>query len=667
VGLLGQIAVVVVVGALISALFARFKLPSIAGLLFAGALVGPHGLRLVGEGASIDAVAEVGVVILLFTIGLEFSLKRLGRIWKLVAVGGLMQVGLTIGAVLAITLALGFTVGQGVFYGFVFALSSTAIVLRALTERGEADAPHGRFVVGALIFQDLCVVPMVLVVPLLATGGQGGAVLGIGLALGKAALLVVASVLVARLAVPRLFALVDAGRSRETFILTVLAICIGTAFLTSSVGLSLELGAFLAGVVLADTDYAQRAMGDVLPLGDVLTSIFFVSLGMMFDPGIVAARPAAVGLVLAGLIFGKAAIATFSALVMRFPARAAFLAGVGLAQFGEFGFVLVRLGESNGLLTPAETGTVLAAGVLSMFVTPLAVRVAPHLTAGEALLRPLERLLGVRGMDEPTPEHTELSGHVVIVGFGPAGRILAHSLKRTKVPYLVLELNAETVQRARADGEPVYYGDVTSPEAMAHARVEAAGMVVLVINDPRGMRRAVAALRRFAPGTPVILRSRYLSDRESLIDLGASDVVTMELEAGVEIVARVLRGLGVARNVISDRIREARADTQESARKLTLPREGLAEMEDLADLKVDRFLVREGAFARGRSLAAMQVREATGALIMAIRRKGALLEEPDPKEELAVDDVVYLVGPGPARRAAMSLLETGEANGAKED
>ncbi|MDD5309850.1 MAG: cation:proton antiporter, partial [Deltaproteobacteria bacterium] len=451
-GLLGQIAVVVVVGALVSALFARLRLPSIAGLLFAGAFVGPHGFGLVKEGASIDAVAEVGVVILLFTIGLEFSLKRLGRIWKLVAVGGLIQVGLTIGAVLAITLALGFTAGQGVFYGFVFALSSTAIVLRALTERGEADAPHGRFVVGALIFQDLCVVPMVLVVPLLAAGGQGGAVLGIGLALGKAALLVVAAVLVARLAVPRLFALVDAGRSRETFILTVLAICIGTAFLTSSVGLSLELGAFLAGVVLADTDYAQRAMGDVLPLGDVLTSIFFVSLGMMFDPGIIAARPAVVGLILAGLLFGKAAIATFSALVMRFPARAAFLAGVGLAQFGEFGFVLVRLGEANGLITQAGTGAVLAAGVLSMFVTPLAVRVAPHVTAGEAFLRPLERLLGVRGMDEPTPEHEGLSGHVVVVGFGPAGRILAHALKRTGVPYLVLELNAETVRRARAEG-----------------------------------------------------------------------------------------------------------------------------------------------------------------------------------------------------------------------
>ncbi|MDD5309255.1 MAG: NAD-binding protein, partial [Deltaproteobacteria bacterium] len=266
-----------------------------------------------------------------------------------------------------------------------------------------------------------------------------------------------------------------------------------------------------------------------------------------------------------------------------------------------------------------------------------------------------------------TPEHEGLSGHVVVVGFGPAGRILAHALKRTGVPYLVLELNAEPGRRARAEGEPVYYGDVTSPEAVAHARIGAAGMVVLVINDPRGMRRAVAALRRFAPNTPVILRSRYLSDRESLIGLGASDVVTMELEAGVEIVARVLRGMGVARNVISDRIREARAVTQESARKLTLPREALAQMEDLADLKVDRFLVREGAFARGRSLAAMQVREATGALIMAVRRKGALLEEPDPRAELDADDVVYLVGPGPARRAAILLMETGEANGEEEE
>jgi CPA2 family monovalent cation:H+ antiporter-2 len=657
-GILEHIVIVIGVGAVVSILFERLRLPAIAGLLAAGALIGPFGLGLVDSGESIETLARVGVVILLFSIGLEFSLSRFGRIAKLVAVGGLLQVSLTTGAVLGLALALGFSPQKGLLFGFALALSSTAIVLRALSERGEIDAPHGRFVVGTLVFQDLSVVPMVLVIPILATGGSG-ALLDVGLALGKAAAMVVAAVVLSKLLVPRLFALVDAGRSRETFVLAVLAVCGGTAWLTSAAGLSLELGAFLAGLVLAETDYGHRALSDVLPLRDVLMSIFFVSLGMLFDPRIVLAHPGEVGLVLGVLLLGKGIIAAFTALLMRFPARAAFLAGVGLAQFGEFGFVLIQLGEKVGLATAEESAIVLAAGVVSMFVTPLAVRAAPHITAGEALLRPLSRLLGARGIDEPAQEHRRLAGHIVIVGYGPVGQLLASAIGKSGFPFIALELNAETVRRARARGEPVYYGDATSREALAHARAEHARQVVVVINDPRAARRTVNAIKLYAPDTPVLLRCRFLSDYEALKQLGATDVVVQEVEAGVEIVVRVLRDLGVPRNVIDERIREVRANTQASARRLTVPRTRAGEMDDLAELKVERFLVRAGAFADGRSIAGLELRAVTGALIVSIRRGGALMEEPDPSLPLAPEDVVYIVGSGPARRAARWLLETG--------
>jgi CPA2 family monovalent cation:H+ antiporter-2 len=658
-GILQNIVIVIGVGAVISVLFERLRLPAIAGLLAAGALIGPFGLALVDGGENIQTLARVGVVILLFSIGLEFSLTRLGRIARLVAIGGLLQVSLTVGAVLLLAMALGFSAQKGLLFGFALSLSSTAIVLRALSERKEVDAPHGRFVVGTLVFQDLSVVPMVLIVPILAAGGSG-ALLDVGLALGKAGALVVAAVVLSKLLVPRLFSLVDAGRSRETFVLAVLAVCGGTAWLTSAVGLSLELGAFLAGLVLAETDYGHRALSDVLPLRDVLMSIFFVSLGMLFEPHVVLDHPGAVCAVFGVLFVGKGVIAALTALLMRFPARAAFLAGVGLAQFGEFGFVLIQLGEKAGLATAEESAIVLAAGVISMFVTPLAVRVAPHITAGEVLLRPLSRLLGARGIDEPAQEHKLLDGHVVIVGYGPAGQLLARALDKAGFPYLALELNAETVRRARANGEAAYYGDATSREALAHARVEHARQVVVVINDPRAARRTVNAIKLYAPETPILLRCRFLSDHAALKKLGATDVVVQELEAGVEIVVRVLRDLGVPRNVIDERIREVRANTQASARRLTVPRSRAGEMDDLAELKVERFLVREASFASGRSIAGLKLREVTGALIVAVRRGGSLMEEPDPSLPLAPDDVAYIVGSGPARRAARWLLETGK-------
>ena len=656
---LQHIVIVIGIGAIVSVLFERLKLPAIAGLLLAGALIGPNGFKLLESGESVETLARVGVIILLFSIGLEFSLSRLGRIARLVAVGGLLQVSLTVVAVWILAVALGLTPQKGLLFGFALSLSSTAIVLRALAERGELDAPHGRFVVGALVFQDLCVVPMVLVIPILAAGTDAGGLVAVGLALAKAAVTVVAAVAVSRLLVPRLFSLVDAGRSRETFVLAVLAVCGGTAWLTSAAGLSLELGAFLAGLVLAETDYGHRAMSDVLPMRDVLMGIFFVSLGMLFDPRVIAAHPAAVGLVLAVLLLGKGAIAAFTALLMRFPARAAFLAGVGLAQFGEFGFVLIQLGGKLGLATQEESGIVLAAGVVSMFVTPLLVRVAPHITAGEALLRPLCRILGARGIDEPAPQHRGLEDHVVIIGYGLGGRLLAQALGKSGFPYIALELNAETVRDARSRNEPLYYGDATSREALDHAGVDRARMVVVAINDPRAARRTVNALKLYAPDTPVLLRCRYLSDHGGLLALGATDVVVQELEAGIEIIVRVLRDLSVPRNVIDERIRELRGQTQASARRLTVPRSKAGEMEDLAGLKVERFLVRDGSYANGRSIAGLRLRQVTGALIVSVRRGGALLEEPDPNLPLQPDDVVYIVGSGPARRAARWLLETG--------
>jgi len=640
---LQDLVVVVAVGVVASIALARLRLPSAAGLLLAGALVGPSGLGLVHSMESIHVLAEVGVVLLLFTIGLELSLERFVRIAKLVLIGGSLQVGLTGAAATLIAIQLGRPVGEAVFWGFVFALSSTAIVLRGLSERGELDAPHGRFIVGVLIFQDLCVVPMVLLVPVLGGGGEDGIAMPLLLALGKAVLVVGGTMLVARFLVPSFFRMVDAARSREVFVLSVLGICIGPAYLTSLAGLSLALGAFLGGLVVAGTQHGHRAMSEILPLRDAFTAFFFVSMGMLFDIRVVASDPVSVLLLALGFILGKAVIATLSAMAMRFPARVAMMSGLGLAQFGEFGFVLATVATGAGLVTAEALQPMLAAGLLSMFLTPVLRRLSPHITAGERLLRPLERLLGARGVDEIGEDDGAPSGHVIVVGYGMAGQILARALRQSDIEYVVLEINAETVRNAAKGGEPIYYADVSSPEALEHAHVEAARAVVMLINDPEAAKRAAAAVRRSAPDVPVLMRTRYLLDRAELEGL-ATNVVYDEVEAGVEMLARVLRRFDVPRNVIHERLDEVRTATASAARPTTVPRKRLGEARELDELKIEKVLVRDGDPAAGRSPRDLDLRNRSGALIVAVRRGEALHDPPDPDDPLEPGDEVYLVG-----------------------
>lgn len=660
--ILGELAIIAAVGVLVTVLLARLRLPTVAGLLAAGALIGPFGGGLITSVHDIEMLAEVGVVLLLFTIGLEFSLTRLRDIFRRVALGGVLQVGLTFGVTVAIARAAGSSTGVSVFFGFAVALSSTAIVLRTLAEREELDAPHGRFIVGTLLFQDLCVVPMMLVVPLLAADAGAGAAGAIGIALGKAAAMVVATVALARFVVPRALSRVDASRSREVFLLAIVALCIGTAYVTALAGLSLALGAFLAGMVVADTEYGHRAMSDILPLRDTFVSVFFVVLGMLFDPRVVLAEPLLVGGLLAAFLFGKGAIATVAALAMRFPPRAAWLAGVGLAQFGEFGFVLTRVAQSHGLVDAEGIAPLLAAGIISMFLTPVLVRLAPHVTAGERLLAPLARFFGVRGIEEVDDDgRAPLAGHVVIVGFGIGGTFAARALQACDTPVVVLDLHIEAVRRGKALGLPVYYGDATSAEALGHARLAAARALVVLVDDPRAAERIVATARRIAPDTPVLMRSRALEHRARLLEIGADDVVAEQVEGAVEVVARLLRALDMPRNVIDARIHALRADTQATERRQTVPRGRLGGPSGLADMKIESVWIRPDSPAVGASPVSLRLRSETGALVVGTRRGDALLHPTEPHMPFAAGDVVYLVGTVDAIERALLVLDPDSA------
>lgn len=544
---LGDLVTVATVAAGVALLLNRLKVPTIAGFLVAGALLGPHGFGWVKSQEFIEKLSGVGVVLLLFTIGLEFSLQRIRDIFRQAALGGLAQIIMTVAVTYGIARAIGVSSAQSLFYGFLFALSSTAVVLRVLSERGEGDAPHGRFIVGTLIFQDLCVVPMVLIIPLLASGQSfTSGTVEIFYALIKAALLIISTFLLARFIVPKVFEWVDASQSREIFLLTVICFCLGTAWLTSQVGLSLALGAFLAGMIVADSEYSHRAMGDVLPLRDAFLSLFFVSLGMLFDRHLLIEKPLTIALLLAGFLLLKGLLATLSAMFMRFPARVAWLAGVGLAQFGEFGFVLTQVAVDSGLATAAEVQPVLTAGVMSICFTPLLLKIAPHFSAGERILAPLEKLLGVKGVDaiDRARTRTPLRDHVVLVGYGVAGQRCAEELRSRDIPFVGIELNSKNVRLGKTKDFPVFYGDASSPEALNHTHLASAKLMLIMINDPQAVYRILDSARSVAKDVPILVRTHYVLDRDKILKAGATEVVVEEIEAAHAIVGRMWQFMG---------------------------------------------------------------------------------------------------------------------------
>lgn len=643
--LLEEITLIATVSVIVTILLGRLKLPVVAGLVLSGALVGPHGFSLAKDLKAIELIAEVGVVFLLFTIGLEFSLNRLKHIFKQVALGGIMQVSATAAITILIALALDRPLPEAVVYGFVFALSSTALVLRTLNERNELDAPHGRFIVGTLIFQDLCIVPMVLIIPLLPQGLDNLSVWKeVGLAMGQAVLMVVGLFVCSRKLVPLLFKWVDASRSSEVFILTVLCLCIGTAYITSLTGLSLALGAFLAGMIVADTDFRHRAMGDILPLKDVFVSFFFVSLGMFFNFEVLIEQTGTVMLLLAAFLFGKGLIASIAAMFMRFPPRAAWLAGVGLAQFGEFGFVLLQLATKENVVSSEAIAPLLNAGILSMFLTPLIVYKAPHFTAGERALDPLAKLLRTKSAEDLEQKTVGQNDHVIIIGYGISGQLLTSSLRTLGIETVVLEMNSDNVSLGREKGDPVYYADATSEEALGHAHLESCRAVVVMINDHSATERVLATINRLKVETPVFVRTQYMDGVEDFEKFKPSGIVACEVEGGLEVLSQVLRKLQIPRNVIIGEIDHARSQTMHSDRRFKEAPLPLHEHNELKELTVENILLIKGSEAEGKSPRALSLAEKTGVLVIAVRREDKLLLHRLAETILVAGDTVYCIG-----------------------
>ena len=637
--LLRDLVVILAAAVAVVLIFRRIQLPAIAGFIVAGAALGPAGFGWVHDLEDIRHLAEIGVVLLLFTVGLEFPLGELRRLGRVLTVGGGLQVGLTTIATAALAAAWGASTSKALFLGFLIALSSTAIVLKGLTERGEVDAPHGRLIVGMLLFQDLCVVPMILLVPALA--GQGDGAASIVRVLATAVLVVAAALTLARWVVPRALHFVAASRGRDLFVLAVVLVGAAITWLTSVAGFSLALGAFLAGMVLADSEYGHQALSDSLALRDLFTSLFFVSIGMLLDLRTGFDEPWIVAAVVAVVLLGKAAIAAFAGLLLRFPVRIALLAGLGVAQIGEFSFVLGRQGADLGLLTAGELRVFLTASVITMFIAPLALRFGPGLAAGASRLKGFGRLDSATAGAIAVPEG-QAPPQIVILGYGVGGELLAEVLREAVVPFVALDLNAQRVRQARREGTPLYYGDVTSREILERAGVATAAQVVVVLNDPRATLHAVRVAREVGPRAVIIARARYVGETHALLAAGADEVVAQELEASFTIIERVTREARIPR---PDRVLP------------TDRRPGVALLP--AGFEVESAVVPEGAWIAGRSVIDADLRRRTGATLVAYTRDGDTAVHPSPNDVLMAGDVISLLGNESQLAAARALIASG--------
>jgi len=656
---LRDLAVVLAIATAVALLFGRLRLSVVAAFLVAGAILGPSGAGLVAETRMVDALAEIGVALLLFTVGLEISLSSLGKMRREIVLAGGSQVASAVLAVAVILLLAGFRGPEAVFVGFVLSLSSTAIVLKVYAGRMELDSAHGGISVGILLFQDMAVIFMMLLVPSLRQWetAQVSAVL---YTLLKAGLGVAGILLMARVAIPRLLKEVIRLNSREVLAMTVLCLILGTAYIAQMWGLSLAMGAFLAGVVISESEYVHEIAAQIFPFRDVFNGVFFISIGMLLDLPFLARNLPTILLLAMAVVVGKTLSTVAAIRALRYPWHTTVIAAVGLGHVGEFSFLLLSQGYREGLVGAQAYQNLLAIAILSMVATPFLIDAAPEI--GRFWARYVVRSPFDPAKEEAAPPHQTVGNHVIIAGYGMNGRNLARVLRATRVPYVVVDLNDVLVRERRGAGEPIFYGDVNNPEVLERLGASRARMLVLAISDPMATRRAVGVARRAHPGLFILVRTRYVSDVDDLIALGANAVIPEEFETSVEIFSRVLQEYHVPDHVVRQQEELIRSGTYRILRERAAPRgeDMLAEFEEFLRRKViEMFYVAPDSKWAGRAAGELPVGGDGGIVLLAVLRGDRAIVQPGADERLQEGDKLVLFGGHGPLADALATLAAG--------
>lgn len=649
-GIAGDIALILVAALLGGIVAQRLGLPLILGYILAGVLVGPYsGGPTVGEIEEIELLAEIGVALLLFAIGLHFPLEELAPVRRVALIGTAIQMALTVAFGYGLGQFLGLGWKEAVWFGALLSLSSTAVVLKTLSEQGVMNTLASRVIVGMLIVQDLAVVPLIILLPEL--GNVGGGLSELGIAAVEAVVFIGGMALFGVRVFPWLMARIASWNSRELFLISVMAIGLGIGYVTYLFGLSFAFGAFVAGMVLNRSDYSHQALADIGPLRDVFAMLFFVSVGMLVDPAFLWEQAGTVALVVVlvfvvkGLIFGSVTRA------FGYGNIAPFAVGLGLFQVGEFSFVVAREGISAGEISQELYSIVLTTAVVTMVLTPFATRLAPVLYGRWREKFPREPLTTFN-----LPDAGLLRDHVVIAGHGRVGTFVAQLLHRLDRGFVVIDSNPERADAAREEGLPTIFGDAAAEPVLEAAGVGRARLVIVTVPDPAGARLVIERIQHLNPEVHIVARSATAAQLEEFGRLGVYEAVQPEFEAGLELGRQALSHLGVGAEEIqhfSDRVR----------RELYAPvTDSLADEDLLSQLRRTSRMIEtewlrlpQGSATVGKTIGELEVRGKTGASVVAVVREGEVLPNPGPEVILEADDVVGVLGT-PDQQAAFRDL-----------
>lgn len=665
--ILGEILTIAGVSLGMVLLFQRLRLPAVSAFIVTGMIIGPGGLGLVQDPELVATLAEIGVVLLLFTVGLEFSITDLRALGRAPLIGGVLQVLLSIVLVAGVLLGFGLHPARAIFFGLLASLSSTAVVLKLLSDRGEMFAPHGRVATGVVLMQDVLLVPLALLVPVLGrwqAGPLDPSPVTLPVILRGAALIggLIVVFFAAKRLIPWLLGRASRSGSREAFLFGVLMVVLGSAAIAQWAGVSLALGAFLAGLMLAESDLRGQIAADILPFRDALASVFFVAIGMSLEPAVLFERPWLILGATLGLVALKLAAAFVALRIAGTGRRVAFASSLALAQVGEFSFVLVQAAGPWRLLGPEGGPAFVAGAVFSLLLAPLLISKAPDWALRFELVR--GRIGTEPGGLSPGEEgegaaHSEiLRHHVVIAGFGLNGRNVARVLRATRVPHVVVDLDPDGVLRATEDGSRAMLGDITNGLIQRRAGLPRARVLVLALSDPAATREAIRAARALSRSVFIIVRTRSVSEIDQLHALGANQVIPEEFETSIEIFTSVLRELRVPRNVIESQVLLLRHERYSLLRGIRLPPAVLEQLDvALQEGTTDTFLLLQQSAAVDRTLGELGLLDPEGAYVVAVVRGGHALAGIGPDFRLKVGDTLVLTGNHAVMNRAFDRLE----------
>jgi monovalent cation:H+ antiporter-2, CPA2 family len=646
---LQDIVIILISAVVIILICSRLKIPSVVGFLLTGMIIGPYSLGFIKDTHVIEIFAEIGILLMMFIVGIEFSVKKLRRIKRLIIIGGGGQVIFTGAATVIVAMLLGYEYNSAIFFGFLVSLSSTAIVLKLLQDKRQLDSPAGKIELGILLFQDLCVVPMVILTPILALSAAGDDMTDSLMKIGTAFVIINVVFFTARYLMPRVLLLIVRTRQKEIFIIASLFICLGFAYLTDYLGLSLALGAFIAGLIISETRYSHQVVADILPFKESFNSLFFISIGMLLDFGFVLGNPVQVLSMGIGFFLLKAFLVFSLVILLKYPIRVAVIAGMGLAQVGEFSFILAKLGLSYNLISSDIFQAFLASSIFTMIFTPFAFNLSPgaalRIDKGK-LFKPLKRLVAKEGPVNDNEDKEELKNHVIIVGYGLNGRNLGRVLRSRKIGYVIIELNPDTVKEAAGKNEYVVYGDATKGHILEEAGIRYAKVVTFAISDPLVIDHAVATARTLNPKTHIIARTKYVSDIDLLYELGADTVFAEEYETSIEILAKVMMLYGLSKESINRELGELHkqryAQIRDKYEEFKI--EDKIHQVIHEEINIDSYTITNSCRAEGKTIGGLNIRAESGATIISVVRGKENFANPPAEMKLKEGDMLILMG-----------------------